>query len=120
MTEYPTNGPFFETVTQNGDLFEVTFDQAFTYNNAEISGFYVCCSSIASCDAAEGSWTRVPKDAVTVVLEEKKILLDLSEGCNSALAYAWEDIPVEAYLGAPIYANDRFQLPAAPWKVNLS
>ena len=35
------------------------------------------------------------------------------------LAYMWADKRVKEYLGAPIYADDEFMLPAAPWAHQL-
>lgn len=119
MTEYPINGPFIENLNFLQNHYELIFDQPFTYNNAEISGFYVCCNSTAICDTDKGDWIRLPKQAVTVILEERKFILDLSGGCSSSLAFVWEDVPVEVYLGAPIYSDTRFSLPAAPWKMDL-
>ena len=31
------------------------------------------------------------------------------------LAYAWSDAPSVEYLGLPIYSNDAYKLPGAPW-----
>ena len=50
-----------------------------------------------------------------------KIIIDLRLATKCAyneirnLAYLWEDNPVLEYLGAPIYANDEYKLPGAPW-----
>ncbi len=34
-----------------------------------------------------------------------------------ALAYLWSESPVEGNRAAPIYSDDRFHLPAAPFKI---
>eukprot|EP00095_Tigriopus_kingsejongensis_P007375 maker-scaffold37_size504123-snap-gene-2.16 protein:Tk07375 transcript:maker-scaffold37_size504123-snap-gene-2.16-mRNA-1 annotation:"Zgc:56454" len=120
MSEFPTNGPWAMSVTLSGETVEIEFDQDFTYSSEEISGFYTCCEPLVDCDAFTNSWVQVPAEAVTVVSGENKILVDVTGGCSSALAYLWEDVPVLAYKGAPIYANDAFRMPAAPWKMALN
>ena len=38
----------------------------------------------------------------------------------SALAYLWETTPVLGTEALPIYANDEFKLPGAPWMIELN
>ena len=52
-----------------------------------------------------------------------KVVVDLTGLCGdegvTQLAYMWADKRVKEYLGAPIYADDEFRLPAAPWNHEL-
>ena len=124
LTELPTNGPFPLSVTVVNDVADITYDQEFTYNNNEISGFYICCLEFDECTAAANNWELMPKEAVTGVIPGQAsttIIIDLQLATKCAyneirnLAYLWEDKPVLEYLGAPIYANDEYKLPGAPW-----
>ena len=115
----PTNGPFPTSITQSNPIVEVTYDQAFTYNNNETSGFWYCCYEFDECNES-WSWIEIAAESVSVMLDEDKILINLdSAECDAAevdnLAYLWADTPVKAYLGAPIYAADEYRLPGAPW-----
>ena len=66
------------------------------------------------------------KSNVTAVTEESKVMVDLTGLCDwtgevavGNLAYMWADKKVKGYLGAPIYADDEYRLPAAPWAHQL-
>ena len=121
LSELPTNGPFPETITVVNDVADITYDQEFTYNDNEISGFYICCLEFDECTKAAGNWELMPKESVTGSESGKTIIIDLALATKCAyneirnLAYLWEDKPVLEYLGAPIYANDEYKLPGAPW-----
>ena len=66
------------------------------------------------------------KSNVTAMPDESKIMVDLTGLCDwtgevrvKNLAYMWADKRVKEYLGAPIYADDEFRLPGAPWRHEL-
>ena len=106
---------------ENGSTVVVEYDQGFTYDNSEISGFYVCCVTYRECDSQE-AWqvleiSRAEKYSTTVIKIDLDAVCELSE--PTGLAYIWEDTPTERMIGLPIYANDTFGLPAAPWKFKL-
>ena len=122
----PTNGPFPNSVSLKDDhLVEVIYDQTFTYNNNETSGFWYCCYEFDRCnDAMQWGWLELNTESVTVLLDEAKILVDLDLAeCETTgaqhLAYLWKDTPVKEYLGAPIYSSDVYRLPAAPWAFEI-
>lgn len=119
----PTNGPFpTELSIQPGAAVTVTYDQEFTYDNSEISGFSICCKDYSECDYYQDAWKVLDryhgkKDSST------SIMVNIQDVCGqnspTGLAYLWEDTPTKRMIGLPIYSNDRFQLPAAPWKYEL-
>lgn len=119
--EYPVSGPILVNFTLGRKFINLEYDQALEYNgNAEISGFYYCTVDSTKCDILKNSWKHIPK-ANVIQESATKIKIITDEGWNmSSLAYLWEDSPVKAYLGAPIYAKtDIIQLPANPWKITL-
>jgi len=126
----PTNGPFPVTVTVVNNIADITYDQEFTYNNNEISGFYICCLEFDECTAGGGAnWELLPKESVSGFMPGQattklKVNLALATQCGfdeiQNLAYLWEDNPIKEYLGAPIVANDEYKLPGAPWNIQKS
>ena len=59
-----------------------------------------------------------------MVLPKIEVDMDLKGLCEGSgsyphLAYMWADKRVKEYLGAPIYADDAYRLPAAPWVKRL-
>ena len=124
LTENPTNGPFptFGTI---GSILSLTYPAVpgITYDNTEISGFYVCCEEYSTCDYANGRWTKISKEYVTADTVSGIVTVDFSAECPSTsptgIAYMWEDTPVQGMLAAPIYSDDEFRLPAAPWTFEL-
>ena len=45
-------------------------------------------------------------------------IASVSDDCTG-LAYLWAETPVQGMEAAPIYADDEFGLPGAPWKIQL-
>ena len=125
LTAQPTNGPFPESISVNNNyLVTINYDQTFSYSNAETSGFYICCSHLDECTTdADGDsitlWEELPKESVTV--ENKKFKVDLTFATRCLpediknLGYIWAENPVKEYLSLPIYADDEYRLPGAPW-----
>ena len=116
----PTNGPFPNLViVKDNSTVEVTYDQIFTYNNDETSGFWYCCYEFDECNYP-WRWIEFTRESVASLLDHRKILVDFgSAKCESrriqSIAYLWEDNAVKTYQGAPIYASDDYELPGAPW-----
>ena len=124
MDQNPTNGPFpAMTLSQGLLVLDYPSTPGITYSNAEISGFYACCLEYDLCDAgAAGNWLKLAKELVQFDAAQNKITVDYSGECANSggangIAYLWEDSPVKGMLAAPIYSNDDFRLPAAPWKI---
>jgi len=126
LKSYPTNGPFPSiislAVSKGGEeVLVVEFDQDLIYNyGAEISGFYFCPRRPEECDlgATVDSWLQVPQGLV-VQLDSKTLVIDMAsfEGvAQGSLGYIWRESPVKETLGLPIYADDKYGLPGAPWK----
>ena len=124
LTDNPTNGPF-PTVSSDGSALSLAYPSGpgITYDNTEISGFYVCCEEYSTCDYANGRWSKIEKQYVTADTATATVSVDFSSECPSAtvtgIAYMWEDTPVKGMLAAPIYSADEFRLPAAPWTFQL-
>lgn len=120
----PTNGPFpsLLSVEEHSNVV-IEYDQDFTYDNSEISGFYVCCISYFECDDKE-AWHVIGVSQVNRDSTTKSIEINLKQICRhvkpTGLAYLWEDTPTKRLIGLPIYANDSYGLPAAPWKYELT
>ena len=128
LTSQPTNGPFPASITvNNNNLAQINYDQQFSYNNAETSGFYICCSALDDCTTADGEsirhWEELPPKSVTVNNKNVKVDLTFATRCPASdiknLGYIWAEDPVKEYLGLPIYAIDEYKLPAAPWYYGL-
>ena len=119
----PTNGPFPAHISvEEGSTMVLKYDQDFTYDTSEISGFYICCINYSNCNTNE-AWQAVDRSRVKAYLPTT-IEIDLKDICGdgktSGLAYLWEDIPTKRVKGLPIYSSDNFGLPAAPWKTEIT
>ena len=116
LKEWPTNGPFPETITYNkidNDLIQVDIllDQDFTWNDTETNGFSYCnTEDLTTCNTNVGLWLKVEK----VNLDGRAISLSVPAD-TVGVAYLWETTPVLQMKGLPIYAVDIPRLPAAPW-----
>ena len=116
LKEWPTNGPFPETITFNkidDNLIQVDIllDQDFTWNDTETNGFSYCnTEDLTTCNANVGLWLKVEK----VNLDGRAISLSVPAD-TVGVAYLWETTPVLQMKGLPIYAPDLPRLPAAPW-----
>lgn len=98
---------------------KIIYDQPFTYNSQEISGFYYCSILYNNCDSKVGLWRKIEPSRVTFIKNENRIKIDLEKLNPTGLAYLWEDTPTKTNFGLPIYADDEYYLPAAPWKVQV-
>ena len=101
----------------------IEYDQGFSYRQSEnISGFYYCCLHFDSCDS-DFIWGEIEPEYVQQDQLSNTISNDLqfAEQCKIGvphLAYLWRQTPIKGYLAAPMYGNDKFCLPSAPWKLN--
>ena len=119
LNDWPTNGPFPETITFNKideDIqVDVLMDQDFTWNDTEITGFSYCNAvDLTYCNAKAAQWVKVKN----VNLNGRAISM-LVPTDTVGVAYLWETTPVLQMEGLPIYAADQFRLPAAPWIRNI-
>ena len=137
--EYESGGPWpVQLVLEDGSV-RITYDTPITYNNQEISGFYVCEDNPDNCDALSVlySWEEIgeltdthnhminssffatsEKDNV-VLVDDLTVMINLSNYMTAptlSLAYIWRETPVLEYLGLPIYAAQGHRLPSPPWK----
>jgi len=123
LTDYPTNGPFpslIDSVQLSGGIqVDITYDQTFSWNSKETEGFYICTEPDANTCNSEGAgrWTKIPANSVTALDQSLTMIVD---GKATALAYLWETTPVIGTEALPIYADDEFRLPGAPWWTPLN
>ena len=116
LKEWPTNGPFPETITFNkidDNLIQVDIllDQDFTWNDTETNGFSYCITeNLTMCNAFAALWLKVENVNV-----EGRAISMLVPADTVGVAYLWETTPVLQLEGLPIYAADQYRLPAAPW-----
>jgi len=120
---YPTQGPIVEDVELlTGGYIRLRYDQAFTYNNSDLSGFFYCCGPQGYCrDVRSGSeWPSLPTSEVLANLETQTITISLhlhqcQEGDQTSIAYLWRQTPMQTPTwAAPIYAADDHRLPSPP------
>ena len=57
-------------------------------------------------------WIQLPENSVS---NEEKTLSMMIPSCAIGLAYLWETTPVLGTKALPLYADDMFELPGAPW-----
>merc|ERR1719228_1316031 len=68
IDSFPSQGPVATDVQvlATGD-YQLTYDQAFTYDDSELTGFFSCCGAPGSCRDQDGvsAWPAVAKDKVS-------------------------------------------------------
>ena len=57
-------------------------------------------------------WIQLPENSVSNL---EKTLSMMIPSCAIGLAYLWETTPVLGTKALPLYADDMFELPGAPW-----
>ena len=138
MSDYPTNGPFPQlwnfAQVENGYQVDIMYDKPFIWDVVESEGFYICClDSIDECNSIDAAWEKVQhtlplffncffyKHIQFIQLPDESVSFDdqtLSmnlPSCAVGLAYLWETTPVLGTRALPMYADDEFGLPGAPW-----
>ena len=60
---------------------------------------------------------QIPANSVTALDQSLTMIVDVKA---TALAYLWETTPVIGTEALPIYADDEFRLPGAPWWTPLN
>ena len=120
LTDFPTNGPFPTTIDQeklpDGIQISISYDQEFTWNSSETQGFYICTQpDFETCINQAGMFQKI-SSSVSVTNQSLSFKVDLS---TIAVAYLWETTPVLGTEALPIYANNEFKLPGAPWMIMI-
>merc|ERR1712223_219180 len=123
LTSYPSNGPIADIFFFNpvDDIIQVgiLYDKKFTWNPVETEGFYVCrldgdfYGDYSQCNNRVGAWEKLPEGSIKSVTGQS-ISLTIPSNSNG-LAYLWETTPVLGTGALPMYADDEFGLPGAPW-----
>ena len=121
---FPSRGPFPRSflITPGITHVQVRYDEdPIAYLPGENSGFFFCCGerTNSSCNGdlvvPATDWKLV---SVENVKQEETDMISISlPRCNgpSSLGYLWAESPVTITHGLPIYSNNQYGLPAAPW-----
>ena len=115
LSGFPANGPRPATINFNtfedGIQVDLVYDQDFTWNDSETNGFSYCCEAdLIECNAKSGKWQDIENVSVA-----GRAISTVIPSCSVGLAYLWKTTPVIGTEALPIYADNEFQLPAAPW-----
>merc|ERR1719239_1464959 len=122
VESFPSQGPVVNLgeILANGDH-KLTYDQPFTYDNSELSGFFSCCGEPGFCrnSLRNADWPAVEKESVEADPSSLSIRIGArvcaNEGEVVSLAYLWRETPIQAPVwGAPIYGDDIHRLPSPP------
>ena len=122
LEEFPKSGPIVTDISSNDGGMVVSYDKDIIFNNSELSGFFLCCQeSEYSCyDSHIYKWDPIPTTCTTLT-SSTQVTINLScWTCDNneppSLAYLWRETPIQTPIwGAPVYADDMFRLPAAPF-----
>jgi len=123
LDSFPTQGPIANTMTvDESGTYELIYDQPFTYDVTELTGFFYCCGMAGVCknQVLANAWPAVPKDKVSCEPNTQTITISgiecTEDGESLSLAYLWRETPIKTPVwGAPIYAANEFRLPSPPW-----
>jgi len=119
---FPSQGPIGQLGANfpNGD-YSLTYDQPFTYDDSELSGFFFCCGQPGFCrnSLQIADWPAIEKESVKVDMASMNIRIGArtcaNEGESVSLAYLWRETPIQTPVwGAPIYGDDVHRLPSPP------
>jgi len=120
--DFPSSGPGITDLFVSESGFLLFYDEPFTYDDSELTGFYYCCGPLGFCSSNTnaGNWPALAQDEVEADVAGGVVVLALveceEEGDMVSLAYLWRQTPIETPVwGAPIYSADGFRLPSAPW-----
>lgn len=91
-----------------------------------IPGFFFCCPKFKTqCELGVYMWPAIPKHMVISYQQQSMIQIvvdsSLCDGKEVPLwmGYAFTKNPFGKKFGAPIYAQDKYRLPASLWRCQL-
>ena len=126
--ERPLHGPLPLNVSMNQDntTTTITFSQNLRPIRVEEDRFMVCCMETTElCDGRPYEWSGVGWQGVRIrgMASSSSVELDTSQACRSGemsgLAYLWLQVPCSGEELCPLYSDDQYNLPVAPFKINL-
>ena len=127
--ELPLHGPLPLNISLGQDTTQLTI--SFSANLKPVlmeeDRFMVCCmESTEQCDTRPYQWSGVGWQGVTIkgMPSSRSVELDLSSACGeggdvSGLAYLWLQVPCSGEEQCPLYSDDQYKIPVAPFKVEL-
>ena len=122
----PSQGPFPKHLniirTETASYAQVRYNEdPISYIPGENSGFFFCCGENNS-SSCRGDQVVPATDWKLLSIENVKqkatdLITITLPTCNgpSSLGYLWAESPVTVTHGLPIYSNNQYGLPAAPW-----
>ena len=119
--DFPANGPFPREIDVSDESVLVRYDQEFTFDADETTGFQICCSD----PFRDGVDVCLPtkRSEIEINISKRSIEVGAKRACGGRprfLAYLWRDVNVLESENLPIYGTDHCSLPAAPWIKKLS
>ena len=123
-TDNPLYGPqpTNVSVSEDKNTIIVSFSAALKPVVVEEDRFMVCClGSLAECDEvgySEG-WQGI---TIMGMPASNQVELNTGGACSgqySGLAYLWLETPCSGEEQCPLYSDDQFNMPVAPWKYKL-
>ena len=89
--------------------------------------FMVCCMETSElCDSRPYEWNGLGWEGVIIrgMKDTKTVELDTSMACGgqpqfSAIAYLWLQVPCSGEEQCPLYSDDQYNMPVAPFKIEL-
>ena len=124
--EFPSRGPFPKNFQVNKvdavTYVDIRYDEdPIFYLPGENSGFFYCCGENNSSSCLGDQVVPATDWKLVSIINVKQMGTDLITvnvpSCNgpASLAYLWAESPVTITHGLPIYSNNQYGLPAAPW-----
>ena len=128
-----TSLPLYGPQPQNLSLAEdrtsltITFSQSLKPVLVEEDRFMVCCLETSQlCDSRPYEWSGLGWQGVVItgMKDTHTVELDTSMACGgqphfSALAYLWLQVPCSGEEQCPLYSDDQYNMPVAPFKIDL-
>ena len=121
-TDNPLYGPQPTNVSTTENSIIVTFSSALKPVVVEEDRFMVCClASMEECDevAYGDGWKGVRVVGSPASHQVELSTAGVCPGQQAGLAYLWLETPCSGEELCPLYSDDQFNMPVAPWKYKL-
>ena len=129
QTDLPLYGPQPRNLSLAEDRtsLTITFSQSLKPVVVEEDRFMVCCMETSElCDSRPYEWSGLGWQGVTItgMTDTDTVELNTSMACGgqphfSAIAYLWLQVPCSGEEQCPLYSDDQFNMPVAPFKIDI-
>ena len=123
-TENPLYGPQPNniSISEDKNTIIVSFTSPLKPVLVEEDRFMVCC--LATTEECDGVGYTEGWQGITIrgMPASNQVELNTDSACNgeySGLAYLWLETPCSGEEQCPLYSDDQFNMPVAPWKLTL-